>query len=161
MNDWINFSVIKSMKIDKSIIFKNPELVDLEFVPIRLGKRHMTYFMRPNEDFLRISRNSNPYFWEYQKDKKREHLSDQDNPIEKDITTLYDLSSGIIKNNLNHFGRLGSVWFDENDVSHEIASLLSGIPFGQKMFILYYCYCSFQIMKPNSILKSKLYKVIV
>ena len=161
MNDWINFYVIKSMKIDKSIIFKNPELVDLEFVPIRLGKRHMTNYMRPKADFLRISRNSNPYFWEYHKDQKRAYLSDQDNPTEKDITTVHDLSSGIIKNNLNHFGRLGSVWFDENDVSHEIASLLSGIPFGQRMFILYYFYCTFQIMKPNSILKSKLYKVIV
>ena len=161
MNDWINFIVIKSMGIAKSIIFKNPELVDLKFVPIRLGKRHMTYFMRPNEDFLRISRNSNPYFWEYHKDQKRVYLSDQDNPTEKDLTTVHDLSSGIIKNNLNHFGRLGSVWFDENDVSQDIASLLSGIPFGQKMFILYNCYCSFQIMKTNSILKFKLYKVII
>ena len=147
MNDWINFFVIKSMRIDKSIIFKNPELVDLEFVPIRLGKRHITYFTRPNEDFLRISRNSYPYFWEYPKDQKRVSLSDQDNPTEKDISTVHDLSSGIIKNNLNHFGRLGSVWFNENDVSHEIASLLSGIPFGQKMFIFSYGYCSFQIIK--------------
>ena len=112
------------MILPKSIKPKNPELAVSEFVPIRLGKRHATYFTRP--------RNYIPYFWEYIKDQKRAQISDQNNQKENDITTVQDLSNGILKSNLNHFGRLGSVWFDQNEGSREIASLLSEIPFGQQ-----------------------------
>ena len=73
---------------------------------------------------------------EYLKDQKRAHSSDQSNQNENDITTVQDLSNGILKSSLNHFGRLGSVWFDQNEGSREIASLLSEIPFGQQYNLL-------------------------
>ena len=110
------------MRISKSLLSKNPEFVALEFVPIRLGKRHVTYFTRP--------RAFKPFYWEYNKDQKRAYLSDQPVPTEKDITTVQDLSNGIIRSNLNHFGRLASVWFDPIEGPPDLASLLSEIPFG-------------------------------
>ena len=112
------------VRIAKSITSKSPKLVLLEFVPIRLGKRHSTYFTRP--------RNFRPYFWEYMNENKRAYLPDQDGTSENDVSTVQDLSSGIIRSDLNHFGKLGSAWFNQNEGSREMTSLLSEIPFGQK-----------------------------
>ena len=111
-------------RIANSIISKTPKLSLLEFAPIRLGKRQSMYFTRPT--------NLRPYFWEYISDQKRAYLPGKDSTSEEDVSTVQDLSSGIIRSDLNHFGKLGSGWFNQNDGSREIASLLSEIPFGQQ-----------------------------